>query len=110
MVFSVPWVCSFVTVPFLVFCVFSGVISYSFRAFLCSRVLPLIVAFYFVLFCYVLLAIRVRSSPGTHTFFYRFGNRFSSVAYVRFFGSGSQLSKVFCSYGPWTVLAPRTSF
>lgn len=50
----VPWVCSFVTVSFLVSCVFSGVISYSFRAFFVggftfsSRLLFCIVLLYFV--------------------------------------------------------------
>ena len=33
------------------------------RAFLSSRVLHLVVAFYFLLFCYVLIAVRVRSAP-----------------------------------------------
>lgn len=80
----VPWVCSFVTVSFLVSCVFSGVISYSFRAFLCSGVLPLVVAFYFVLFCYVLFAVRVHSAPGAHTFFCLFEKRFWSAANDRF--------------------------
>jgi len=72
--------------------------------------LPLIVAFYFVLFCYVLFAVSGSFGSENPYLFCRFGNRFPSVAYVRFFGSGSQLFKVFCFYGPWTVLAPGANF
>ena len=81
-------ICSFVSVPFLVF-VFSLVLflivlgpfyvrGFSFN----SRIL-----FCFVMFC--------SFGSGNPYLFCRFGNRFSSVAYVRFFGSGCQLFKVF---------------
>ena len=89
----VSWVCSFVTLPslFLFFSLVSFLVV--FRAFLSSRVLPLVVAFYFVLFCYLLFQVRVRSTPGAHTF--------SVVPVTAFrllhklsFGSGSQLFKV----------------
>ena len=85
------------SIPFS--CVFSGVISCSFRAFLCSRVLPLVVAFYFVLFSYVLFAVRVRSAPGAHTFSVVPGTSFSSVAHVKFWLRERALQG-FIIYGP----------
>lgn len=102
----VPWVCSFVTVSFLVSCVFSGVISYSFRAFLCSGVLPLVVAFYFVLFCYILFAVRVRSAPGAHTFFCLFEKRFWSAANDRFLAPWASFWRFFIIYGPGPFWLP----
>ena len=58
----------------------------------------MVVVFYFVLFCYVLFAVRVRSAPGAHTFCH-LGTAFRSLHMLRF-GFGSRLFKVLIIHGP----------
>ena len=69
--------------------------------------LPLIVAFYYVLLCFV------HSAPGTHTFSVVSGTAFRLLHMLGFLATGASFSRsffVFCFYGPWTVLAPAANF
>ena len=104
----VPWVRSFVTVPFL-FLVFPMI-------FFCSYLGPFIcVGFTFsscLLFCIILLCFvcgRVRSAPGAHTFL-----SFREPPFVRctckVLASGAGSSRFLIIHGPGPFLAPRASF
>lgn len=82
------------------FLVFSLVLFLIVLAPFLSGVLPLVVAFYFVLFCYVLFAVRVHSAPGAHTFFCLFEKRFWSAANDRFLAPWASFWRFFIIYGP----------
>ena len=81
--------------------------SCSYLGPLSSWVSHLVVAFYPVLFCYVLFAVRVRSALGAHTFCH-FGTAFRLLHVLRFC-FGSRLFKVLLPRSG-TVLAPGASF
>ena len=67
--------------------------------------LPLIVAFYFVLFC---LQFRVRLAPETHTFSVVSGTAFRLLHMLGFLAPGASFSRffVFTVRGPFSLREP----